>query len=120
MLSNSRVLHKAEGLSHGARKIEQVQHKEAREWFSFYKMSYEIWKSSPFTEPQISCAGVSLVHYSATENTPTGVGFVGFWCLFLFFYNLVFIFNQLDFSLSPSKEAEENPKHQFCDLWRWK
>lgn len=86
-------------------------------------MSVEIWESPPFAEPQVFCAGVSvLVHYSATENTPTVTG-LALWVLgvcLLFFNNLGFLCNQLDFSLSPAKEAEENPEHHFCDLCRWK
>lgn len=38
-------------------------------------------------------------------------------CFGFFTYNLGFILNQLDFFLVPAKEAEENPKHHFCDLY---
>lgn len=70
-------------------------------------MSYKIWASPPLTEPQISCAGVSVItHFSATENTPTVTGLTLWFFGGLVFYNLGFIFNQLDFSLSPSKETE--------------
>lgn len=130
MLSNSCVLHKAGELSHGARKIKQVQGEEAgewnqhRHWFSFYKclLRSESLLPSLNLKYSVQVFLYSLVHYSATENTPTVTG-LALWVLgvcLLFFNNLGFLFNQLDFSLSPAKEAEENPEHHFCDLCRWK
>lgn len=96
----------------------------AQIWFSFYKCLLR--SGSLLLSLNLKCPVqvflYSLVHYSAAENIPTVTGLalcffgVCFWC----FYNLGLIFNQLDFSLSLVKEAEENPKHHFCDLCRWK
>lgn len=75
-------------------------------------MSVEIWESSPTTEPQLSPADVSILIDSLVIGS-------ALWFLSCFvFFNLGFRFSQLGFFLSPAKEAEENPTHNFCDLCR--